>query len=1097
MKKMRHGLSRQTARLTIKYVLMTKLALILVVGFTLPSFAHSYGQNNINLNLSNAPVKDALKAIENQGFYRFVYKTRLLPKDGKVTINVQNASLQDVLTAILLNSNLTFKRVNEKLVVIIENETDRANTVVAAAVTGKLVDSEGKPAAGVSIQEKGTNNGTSSKDDGTFSLTVTSDNAILVISGIGYITQEVPVKGNMVLNITMELLNKEMSQVVVIGYGTQRKGDVTSSVATVKAENFVKGTVLDAGQLIQGKVAGLSVSSPSGDPTSGTQILLRGNTTLVGANANPLVLIDGIPGDLKTVAPEDIESVDVLKDGSAAAIYGTRGTNGVIIITTRRASGKYSNSVDYNGYVSVQTIAKKLDMLTAGDYRKQIADGTRDASWDLGASTDWMKEMTRTPVSNVHNLTFRGGNSKTNYLANLNYRNLQGIFLKSDNQTFTGRLDINHSMFDDMLKVNIGILNSNNKYTTTGDGFSFNGYTYRQTLIRNPTSPVYDSTGHWFEQTGLFNYENPLSRLYESDGENTSQNSRVNGTLVFTPLKGLRLSALFSYTKYNQTRGYAETKQHISTLRDARNGFASVGSTQSTDRLMELTAQYTRDISDHHVTLLGGYSYQENTYRDMWMQNWDFPTDLFGYNNIGLGNALKEGLAPQSSSKAESNLIGFFGRLTYSFDDKYLLLGSLRYEAASQLYGTNKPWGLFPAVSAGWRITKENFMQDQTIFDELKLRAGYGVTGTQPTSLFQGLAILGYSNYVYSNGAWIPTLGPTQNPNPNLRWEEKHESNIGLDFSLLKGKISGSVDYYFRQIKGLLYDYPVPSPPNLFNTTRANVGKMENRGLEVMVNFIPVQTKDFVWNSSVNFSTNTNKLVSLSDELYKTTNDYFTAGGTGEPIQTFTNLVRIGRNIGDFYGFKVIDISEDGKWIYEGADGKPVPYDQLAHAFEDKKVLGNGLPKYYAGWNNNFRYKNWDLGITMRGAFKYQILNFQRMYYENTNLQQYNRLKSAYDKIFGKAVLSKDMPLEFNSHYIEDGDFWKIDNITVGFNINNIKSKYLHSARVYASTMNTFTITGYKGIDPEVNRLGLAPGNDDRDKYPSTRTFTIGANLNF
>ncbi|MVT09779.1 SusC/RagA family TonB-linked outer membrane protein [Chitinophaga sp. ysch24] len=977
--------------------------------------------------------------------------------------------------------------------IVIKKKAEAPQKVISGIVT----DEKGAPLPGVSIVVKSTRAGTITNEKGVFSLDAHSDSDTLVVSYIGYRTQEVAVKGRSQLNIQLALSDNSLADVVVIGYGSQRKGDLTSSVATVKSENFVKGNVLDAGQLLQGKVAGLSISSPSGDPTSGSQILLRGNTTLLGANADPLVLIDGIPGDLKTVAPEDIESMDVLKDGSAAAIYGTRGTNGVIIITTRRASGTFSNAVDYSGYVSTQTIARKPEMLTAADYRKQIADGTRDASWDLGSNTDWLKEMTQTPITHVHNLTFRGGNSKTNYLANVNYRSLEGIFKKSDNRTFTGRVDINHSMLDDKLRINLGILNSHNKYTTTGDGLSFNGYTYRQALIRNPTSPVYDSAGNWFEQTGLFNYENPLSRLFESDGLNTRQNSRMNGTITLLPVNGLKLSALFSYSRYNEERGYSESKKHISNLRDGRNGYASVGTEQAIDRLMELTAQYNVNAGKHRITVLGGYSYQEREYREAWMQNWDFPTDRFTYNNIGIGQALKEGLAPEFSTKTETNLIGFFGRATYSYDDRYLLLASLRHEAASQLYGTKQPWGNFPAISAGWRISNEAFMKKQTLFDDLKLRVGYGVTGTQPTDLFLGVTILSYGSYVYSNGVWIQTLGPSQNPNADLRWEEKHETNAGLDFSMRGGRISGSVDYYIRRINGLLYDYQVPSPPNLYSSTRANVGKMENKGLEVIVNFIPVKTDDFEWSSSVNFSTNSNKLVSLSNNIYKTTNNYFTTGSTGEPIQTFTNIVRIGDKIGDFYGFKVLDISADGKWIYEGRDGKPVSYDDYQHAFEDKRVLGNGLPKYYAGWNNNLRYKQFDLAVTMRGAFKYQILNYQRMYLENTGLQQYNRLKSAYDKVFGKAVLSKDMPLEFNSYYVENGDFWKVDNITLGYTFKNIRNRYIHGARVYASTLNTFVITGYKGIDPEVNRVGLAPGNDDRDKYPSARTFTIGVNMNF
>ncbi|MBB6236857.1 hypothetical protein HDC90_001472 [Pedobacter sp. AK013] len=424
-------------------------------------------------------------------------------------------------------------------------------------------------------------------------------------------------------------------------------------------------------------------------------------------------------------------------------------------------------------------------------------------------------------------------------------------------------------------------------------------------------------------------------------------------------------------------------------------------------------------------------------------------------------------------------------------------MASLRREGASQLYGAEKPYGNFPSVSVGWKITNEAFMKDQTIFDDLKLRAGYGVTGNQPSDGFRAVALLGYGANVLSNGTWIQTLVPTQNPNPALRWEEKRETNIGLDFSLYKGRVTGTVDAYNRNYNGLLFDYQVPSPPNLYPSTRANVGTMQNRGIEVLLNIVPIQNKDFEWTTSFNFSTNRNKLVSLSNDLYQATNDFFTTGGTGPPATTFTNIVRVGNNIGDFYGFKVKGVTADGQWIYEGKNGEDVSYSQYNHAFEDKKVLGNGIPKFTGGWNNNFRYKDLDLSITMRGAFGFQILNFQRMYYENTGIQNYNRLVSAYDPVFGIAVLNKNMPVEFNSYYVENGDFWKIDNIVLGYTFNKLKTKYLKGARVYVSSLNTFTITGYKGLDPEVDWSGLAPGNDNRDKYPTARTFTLGFSLNF
>ncbi|WP_221887703.1 TonB-dependent receptor [Chitinophaga polysaccharea] len=1056
----------------------------------------------ISVQLENRSLQNILAEMEKKSGLSFVYNDKLVAEYSRLSVSANGQPLSVVLDKVLKHTKLGYLQ-KDNLIIIVEKEAPAQDIIEVTAapvqevtVQGKVTDGENAPLPGVSVKIKNGQTGTTTNVDGKYHITVAPD-AVLVFSYLGFQEVEMPVNGRKSVDVVMKASIASLSEAVVIGYGTQRRGDVTSAVATVKSENFVKGPVLDAGQLLQGKVAGLTIATPSGNPTDGSQILLRGNTTLFGANANPLVIIDGIPGDLKTVAPEDIESMDVLKDGSSAAIYGVRGSNGVIIITTKRAKGTYSNSVDYSGYATTQVISKKLDMLTAQDYRDQIKAGTRLASWDAGGATDWLKEATRTPFTQVHNLTIRGGNATTNYLASANYRALQGIFRKSDNNTFSGRIDVNHSMFNDKLKLNVGILNQTNNYTRNNNGDnSFNGWIYRQTVIRNPTEPVRNENGDFYEQTGNFDYENPMALLYESDGEAKNVNSRMNATLTYRPINNLKLSALFSYARFNSNKGYAESKKHISNIKSGVNGFASVASDLSIDRLTEWTAEYTRSFNEHHFTLLGGYGYQENESSGSYSDNQDFPTDVFGYNNIGLGEGIKNKLANISSYKTETNLVSFFTRLNYNYKDRYLLLASLRREGASQLYGAKNPWGNFWAVSGGWRISNENFMKQQGLFDDLKLRVGYGITGNPPQDGFLSQPLIGYGDYVYTNGKWSRILIPATNANPFIRWEEKAEANIGLDFSLLRGRISGNVDVYNRQIRGLLYEYEVPSPPNLYRRTKANVGKMENKGVEVMLNFVPVKARDFTWSSSVNFSTNSNKLVSLSNELYQTTTPYFTTGAAGIPIQTFTSIVTIGKGIGDFYGYKVIDIDDNGKWIYEGRDGKPVNYDNFAHAFEDKKVIGNGLPKYYAGWNNNFSYKRFDLSVTMRGAFGYQILNSQRMYMENPAIQNYNILKSAYDPVFGKKVLNVNA-LELNSYYVENGDFWKIDNITLGYSLPQTKNKYLKGARFYVSSLNTFIITKYKGLDPEVNRLGLNPGIDDRDKYPSTRSFTVGVNLNF
>lgn len=960
-------------------------------------------------------------------------------------------------------------------------------------VTGKVKDSSGEPVIGASVVVKGNNTmGTITDFDGNFMLDVPTK-SVLVISYIGYVTQEVSTAGKKSLEIILKEDTKTLDEVVVIGYGTQRKGDVTSSVASVKADNFVKGAVKDVGQLIQGKVAGLAITNPNGDPTGSTQIRLRGTNTIGGANTAPLVLIDGIPGELGTVAPEDVESVDVLKDGSAAAIYGTRGTNGVILITTKQAKGVDINQVEYNGYVSTSLIAKKLDMLNADEFRTLYPDQ------DHGADTDWIDEISRTPISHVHNLSLMGGNSKTNYIANLNYASRQGIMKKSDFESFQGRIEVTHRMFDDKLKLKFGLFGKKNQMESTTSGGSFRGWVYGQATRRNPTDPVRNEDGTWNENVSKFEYENPLALLYEAEGNVKKTQLRYNGNIIYNPIKDLTLSAVFSYIRDNMNRGYGETLSHISALRDGLAGWSSVGAYTKMEKLMELTAQYNKEIGAHKFSVLGGYSYNETDFEELWIDNYGFQDDYFGgWHNIGIGSALKDGKANIGSKKTPTNLIGFFGRATYSFKNRYLLMGALRYEGASQLWGTDNAWGLFPSVSVGWRITEEAFMKNQKIFDDLKLRVGYGVTGSQPKDPFLGVAMLKYGSYAFVNGNWIQIIVPASNPNPDLKWEEKKETNIGLDFVSWGGRLSGSIDYYNRDVDGLIYEYGVPTPPNLYNKTMANGGTMRNRGVEVLVTVVPVQNKDFEWSTTGTFSLNSNKLISLSGSIFKSDYDYFNTGTVEYSGQVAdSHRVQVGESIGNFYGFKVVDVDSEGRWIYEDRNGELVNYKDFTHAPEDKHVIGNGLPKWYAGWNNTLRYKNFDLNVTMRGAFGFQIINGGRMNYENVKNSRFeNRLKSVNDLVFGKHTLSPEVEPEFNSYYVEDGDYWKIDNITLGYSFGQV-GKYIKSLRIYGSVLNALTITGYKGIDPEVSTDGLTPGYDTRDRYPSVRSFTFGVNVKF
>ncbi|MBF9254077.1 TonB-dependent receptor [Pontibacter sp. 172403-2] len=958
--------------------------------------------------------------------------------------------------------------------------------VADVQVSGVVTSSEdGNPLPGVTVLVKGSTTATATDAEGRYEISV-PESATLVFSYIGFTPQEVPLNGRTQLDIKLLPDQKQLQEIVVIGYGTQKKGDVTSSVASVKRDEFTKGAVRDAAQLIQGKVAGLRVTTPSGDPTANTQINLRGITSINGSS-DPLVLIDGIPGSLNTVAPEDIESMDVLKDGSAAAIYGTRATGGVILITTRKNRGERS-SIEYNTYVNVQTIARRPELLTGDDYRRLIQEEGIDYT-DYGGNTDWLDEIMQTPVSQNHNLTFFGGNANTNLTASLNYRKWEGILLRSGQERFTGRVDLNHSMFDDKLRANIQIIN---RITSAKQGGA-DGYAYRQAIIRNPTDYVRNEEGGWQQRDGYF-YENPVSRIYEANSENVVREMRMSGSLDYTLIKDLDLKLLVSHNEYSSLSGYATTFNHTDTWLNNRNSNASRGTSANRQNLLELTGNYSKSIGRNRFTILGGYSWQDEISEGFSSSNWNFPTDAYGWNNLGAGQALQAGQADMDSYKEKWQLAGVFGRLTYSWDDKYLFMASLRREGSSK-FGVNSQWGNFPAVSAGWRISKEPFLQNVSAITDLKLRAGYGVTGTIASNPYQSQISYNFTrgNGAYIGGQWVPGFVPARNFNPDLRWEKKEEYNAGLDFAFLNNRISGSVDVYRRHVNDLLYNFEVPTPPYLIGSMLINAGTLQNEGLEVLVNFVPVQNTDFTWNSNVTYSTNRNKLVSLSNDQFEATNDFFTSGYTGEPIQDYTHRVEVGEPIGNFYVWKTVGVDENGGWLIESKDGEVIPINDAKQ--EDRQYYGNGIPKHIVGWNNSFTIKSFDLAVNMRGAFGYEILNFQRMFYENPKNPAYNMLKTAYDPVYGQRLNSD---LVYVSEYIEKGDYWKIDNVTLGYTLPSDLLSFVKNARIYVSGLNLVTITGYKGIDPEgVNYTGFNPGNDERDKYPTTRTFTAGLSVRF
>ncbi len=952
-------------------------------------------------------------------------------------------------------------------------------------ISGKVIDEQREPVIGATVMVKGENAGGITGMDGEFALEVPSSGSILVISYVGCQTVEVPVGSQTLFEIVLEEQNNYLNDVVVVGYGSMKKGEVTGSITNVKAEDFVKGSIKDPTQLLLGKVAGLQMSNSSGDPTGGMQINIRG-VSAISASSDPLIIIDGIPGgSLHSIAPEEVESIDVLKDGSAAAIYGTRGTNGVIIITTKKAKSG-TPTMEYHGYVSFESIRKKPEVLDAGDYTRLMKDPLfEDKIAHEGSSVDWIGAITRNVTNHNHNLSLRGGTEKTNYVASFNYKKQDGILLNTGREVFTFKVGLNHYMMDDKLKFQFNVNNSTIKQNVAWTNAVL------QASLMNPTRDIYNEDGSYKEYGTSYKPYNPVALLKEETDEDKWNSLLASGKVIISPVEGLNLSAMGAMQRYDSMRDKWNTFNYFTTTIENRNSEVTKWAAQHFDKTLELVADYSRSIGLHDFTVMAGYSYQDFLRQGSSMYTYDFPTDIFGPWNVGVSQAITDGKADMSSYKHGSKLISFFGRMTYNYGDKYLAMASLRREGSSK-FGNNHKWGLFPAVSAGWRISKEEFMKEVEFVNDLKLRAGFGVTGTELSDSYQSLVLLNYSGIGYMDGRWISGVVPATNPNPDLKWETKAEFNVGLDFALLKNRLRGTIDLYQRTTRDLLATYQVPVPPNFTNTMWANVGKITNKGIEIALQGDIIRTKDLTWTLGGNFSYNANKLVSLSNDKYQ--RDYWYEGWTSSGIQQNTHIVQEGEKIGRFYGWKAVGLTDEGMWLVEGADGEPKLASEAGQ--EDKQVIGNGLPSTYAGLNTTLQYKNFDLNIMLRGAFGFDILNEYRMHWETMRrISEANLPKSALDKPFGGNSYVWDAHM-YHSYYIEKGDYVKLDNVTLGYNFH-FNHPYFKKVRLYVSGQNLATITKYSGIDPEVSIKGLSPGVEYKELYPSTRSYTIGIIANF
>lgn len=1095
-----------------KTFLIMRVSLFLILISALQVIAGaSYSQSTrLSLNMKNSTVKEVLGQIEEQSEFYFLYNNQLINVERKVNLEVQNEKIDAVLSKLFDDGSVNVLIRDRHI--ILTPSTGEASQQQQRSVSGKVTDSTGGGLPGVAVMIKGTSFGTISDIDGNYHFANVAPDATLVFSFVGLKSQEVKVGTKSKINVTLEEESIGIDEVVAIGYGTQKKGDVTSAVSSVKSENFIKGKIGDAGELVKGKIAGLSITKASGDPNATSTIMLRGITTILG-NVSPLVLVDGIEGSLTTAAPENIASIDVLKDASAAAIYGTRGANGVILITTKSGKRESQSRITLSSYGSVSEWYKTADFMNTND----IIYGRTNFTYG-GYDTDWLKAVTRKGgYTQNHSISMEGGSKSSSYYSNITFSDEQGLMRKSDARNIKAQLDFNQYALNDMLKFNVNLL-----YTTHKNTNNDNNYVYRQALIHNPSSPIYNSDGTYYEEFSRFQYYNPVEIQNELIGDTRSSLARLTGNITLEPIKGWQTNLMLSTKTNNSTSENYYTSKYYSQAIGKVNGSANKGSSIGRSDNMELTSKYDLTIGKSHLAALVGYSYLYNVNDGSGAGNSNFPSESYLYNNLAQGTYLtdKDHSASMNSYKNDNTLIGFFGRASYSYDNRYNAMLSIRREGSSK-FGENNKWGSFPSASLGWTMSNEQFMKGIGWLNNLKMRLGYGVTGVIPNESYMSLTTFDYDAYgkhLSADGKWVPSLMVAQNPNPDLKWETTHEVNLGLDWSVLNSRISGSVDVYSKKTVDLLYDYAVPVPPNMYNTTTANVGQMRNRGIEIMINAIPVKRPDFEWNTTLTLSHNENKLLSLSNNLYETKN-FVEVGGVSDPISVPTHAMEVGHRLGDFWGLKSVGVSKDGfEWV-QVSDGNggwvAKEFDTKYNEQTNRQRLGNGLPQIYAGWSNTFRYKGFDLNLQFTGQFGFQILNAQRAFYENNSIA-YNRLRSAanlygavdatgaavLDPVTGKQMLvqlSNSMSQGVWSNQIENGDFIKLSSASLGytFPISGTVKKYIQNARVYVSGQNLFCITGYSGLDPEVSNDFRAPGIDDRDKYPTIRSYTMGLSINF
>ena len=975
------------------------------------------------------------------------------------------------------------KKAMKNVVILLATVLFALDVSAQTTINGHVKDDTGEDIIGASVIVKGTQNGTVTDFDGNFQLKC-EPGVTLVISFIGFTPQEVKAANQM--EITLKEDVAQLNEVVVVGYGSLAKKEISSSVVQVNKDQFNQGAASDPMALIAGKVTGLNVAATAeANPNSMTDIQVRGAGSLTASNG-PLIVIDGIAGgDLRNIATQDVESITVLKDAGSAAIYGTRGANGVILVTTKKGSGTAGvTNVTYDSYIALNVAKPHPEILSTEEFRRSRR------GQDYGGDTDWWDEITRPMSYNLNQYISIDSSTKNGYFGlSVNYKKGNGLDIVSAREEYGGRFVGEQRVLNNRVQFNAS-LSGRKVHEDWGNNGLFD-----TALTMNPTIPVKNPDGTYYQPNSPTDIHNPVNDLKEniSQGDRIYLLGNADVKLNILQMEQHNLNTSLSYAlQYNDLKNNFYTPSTSSeSFWNGYAGRANVNYQKWWTNRLEWLVNYTLTISEHQLKAVLGYSWERSKWEQSGNENKDFVYDSMGWYGIGNGTALQEGKANLWGGSSESTLIGFFGRLNYNYRDMLFASASMRREGSTK-FGANTKWGNFPSASLAWEITQTPFAQSlQTTFQSLKPRISYGVTGRSDFDAYRSLST--YSSYgaYLIDGEWINGYAPSLNANPDLAWEKSTAFNIGLDFVALNSRLRGSVEYFDRRSQDLLYNYTAPQPPFIYSTILVNVGTTKNTGIEVSLEYDVLAKTALRWTTGVNWSMGETKLTKLSSDVYQMAYlDLYQKPGPGSSEYFFR--VEEGGKIGQFYGYEHAGIDENGLLLIYDNEGNKVNASQADPSY--KRNIGNGAPRHFLSWSNSFKYKSWDLSMLFRSALGYQIFNMRKYGMGLQGAGTDNVLRTAYTK-YSDVQSSGGI---ISSYFLEDGDYLKLDNVTVGYSFTPRKREIIESLRVYLTAKNLFTLTGYEGNDPSiVTSTGITPGIDTNSAYPQAVQLSLGVSLRF